>query len=136
MVTNLFVNLPVKDLERSKAFFTQLGFKFNPQFTDENAACLIFGSHMYAMLLTEKFFRTFTKKFLVDTRTTTEVINALFVESRTEVDQMVEAALKAGATLYREPDVMDFMYSRSFEDLDGHLWEVGWMDPAHVEPVD
>lgn len=133
MVTNIFVNLPVKDLEKTKNFFTQLGFKFNPQFTDEKAACLILGPNMYAMLLLEKFFKTFTPKFLADTRTTAEVINALFVESRAEVDQIVDAALKAGATLYREPDVMDFMYSRSFQDLDDHLWEVGWMDPAHIE---
>jgi predicted lactoylglutathione lyase len=135
MVTNIFINLPVKDLEKTKTFFTQIGFKFNPQFTDEKAACLILGPNMFAMLLLEKYFITFTPKFLADTRTTAEVINALFVESRAEVDQIVDAALKAGATLYREPDVMDFMYSRSFQDLDGHLWEVGWMDPAHVEPM-
>jgi uncharacterized protein len=136
MVTNIFVNLPVKDLERSRNFFTQLGFKFNPQFSDEKAQCLVLGANMYAMLLLEKFFTTFVTKKLADTQTTVEVITALFVESRAEVDQIVDAAIKAGASIYRDPDVMDFMYSRSFQDLDGHLWEVGWMDPQHIIPVE
>lgn len=134
MVTNIFVNLPVKDLDKTKQFWESIGFKFNPQFTDEKAGCLILGPNMYAMLLLEKFFTTFTPKNIADTKTSVEVINALFVENRAEVDKIVDDALKAGATLYREPDVMDFMYSRSFQDLDGHLWEVGWMDPAHIKP--
>lgn len=132
MATNIFVNLPVKDLEKSKAFFTQLGFEFNPQFTDEKAGCLVLGENIYAMLLLEKFFKSFITKDITDTNTSTEVINALFVDNRAEVDHIVDKAIRAGATIYREPDVMDFMYSRSFQDLDGHLWEIGWMDPKHV----
>jgi len=132
MATNIFVNLPVKDLEKSKAFFTNLGFKFDPQFTDEKAGCLILGPNIFAMLLLEKFFKSFITKELADSKTSAEVINALFVDDRAEVDQIVDKAVKAGAVIYRDPDVMDFMYSRSFQDLDGHLWEIGWMDPAHV----
>jgi uncharacterized protein len=135
MVSNIFVNLPVKDLERSKKFFTQLGFQFNPQFTDENAACLILGANIYAMLLVEPFFRTFTPKKIAETKTTAEVINALFVDDRAEVDRLADAALKSGGSFYRDPQEMSFMYGRSFQDPDGHLWEVGWMDPAHVEPA-
>ena len=133
MIQNIFVNLPVKDLERSKTFFTQMGFSFNPQFTDENAACLVLGPNIYAMLLMEKFYNTFTSKHIADTATTSEVINALMVESRTEVDALAEKAFKAGAGKYRDPEDMGFMYGRSFQDLDGHLWEIGWMDPAHIK---
>jgi predicted lactoylglutathione lyase len=133
MSIKIFVNLPVKDLKKSMEFFTGLGFSFNPQFTDENAACLVFSDSIYAMLLTEKFFKTFVTKEIADTTKTIEVINALFLDSRKEVDELVDKALKAGAGKYREPDEMDFMYSRSFSDLDGHLWEVGYMDPNHVQ---
>lgn len=114
-------------------FFTSLGFSFNPQFTDENAACLVFSESIYAMLLTEKFFKTFVTKEIADTNKTTEVINALFLDSRKAVDELVDKAMQAGAKKYRDPDEMDFMYSRSFSDLDGHLWEVGYMDPNHVQ---
>lgn len=134
MINNIFVNLPVKDLEKSKNFFTQMGFKFNPQFTDQNAACLILGSNMYAMLLVEKFFTDFTKRPLPETPKTAEVINSLFVENSADVDVLADKALKAGAVNYSDPQDMGFMYNRSFQDLDGHLWEIGWMDPAHVEP--
>ena len=134
MINNIFVNLPVKDLEKSKNFFTQMGFKFNPQFTDQNAACLILGSNMYAMLLVEKFFTDFTKRPLPETPKTAEVINSLFVENRADVDVLADKALKAGAVNYSDPQDMGFMYNRSFQDLDGHLWEIGWMDPAHIEP--
>ena len=133
MSTKIFVNLPVKDLKKSMEFFTRLGFSFNPQFTDENAACLVFSESIYAMLLTEKFFKTFVTKEVADTNKTTEVINALFLDSRKAVDELVDKAMQAGAKKYRDPDEMDFMYSRSFSDLDGHLWEVGYMDPNHVQ---
>jgi len=133
MSTKIFVNLPVKDLKKSMEFFTRLGFSFNPQFTDENAACLVFSESIYAMLLTEKFFKTFVTKEIADTNKTTEVINALFLDSRKAVDELVDKAMQAGAKKYRDPDEMDFMYSRSFSDLDGHLWEVGYMDPNHVQ---
>ena len=134
MVTDLFVNLPVKDLARSMEFFTKIGFSFNPQFTDENAACLVLGEHLYVMLLVEKFFNTFTPRKIADTQTTAEVINALMVESKAEVDRLHDAAMKAGAGFYRETEDMGFMYGRSFQDPDGHLWEIGWMDPSHLQP--
>jgi uncharacterized protein len=133
MINNLFVNLPVKDLEKSKAFFSQMGLSFNAQFTDENAACLVLGPNFYAMLLVEKFYSTFTKKQIANTATTSEVINALMVEKRSEVDDLADKAFKAGASKYRDPEDMGFMYTRSFQDLDGHLWEIGWMDPAHIK---
>ena len=133
MSTKIFVNLPVKDLKKSIDFFKSLGFTFNPQFTDERAACLVISEDIYFMLLLEKFFKTFMTKEIADTTKTAEVINALFLDSRQAVDELVDKALKAGAGKYREPDVMDFMYSRSFSDLDGHLWEVGYMDPDHVQ---
>jgi predicted lactoylglutathione lyase len=135
MINKIFVNLPVQDLKRSMSFFSSLGFTFNKQFTDENAACLVISDDIYAMLLTEKFFKTFIKKGIADSSKVTEVITALNSDSRAEVDALLEKALKAGAKEYREPEVYEWMYGRSFEDLDGHLWEVGYMDPAHVEPV-
>ena len=133
MSTKIFVNLPVKDLKRSMDFFKSLGFTFNPQFTDERAACLVVSENIFFMLLTEKIFKTFMSKEIADTNKTTEVINAVFFDNREAVDEIADKALKAGASKYREPDVMDFMYSRSFSDLDGHLWEVGYMDPNHVQ---
>ena len=133
MSTKIFVNLPVKNLKASMDFFTKLGFTFNAQFTDERAACLVISEDIFFMLLTEKTFKTFVVKEIADTSKTVEVINAIFVDNRKAVDEIVEKALKAGASKYREPDVMDFMYSRSFSDLDGHLWEVGYMDPDHVQ---
>jgi len=135
MINKIFINLPVKDLQKSMSFFSNLGFKINKQFTDENAACLVITDEIYAMLLLEKFFKTFIKKEIADSVKSTETILALMCESRAEVDVLVEKALKAGAKEYREPEIYEWMYGRSFEDLDGHLWEVGYMDPAHVEPV-
>ena len=135
MINKIFVNLPIKDLKRSMSFFSELGFTFNKQFTDENAACLVINDDIYAMLLTEKFYQTFIRKEIADSTKVSEVIVALNCESRGEVDVLVEKALKAGAKEYREPEVYEWMYGRSFEDLDGHLWELGYMDPAHVESV-
>lgn len=128
MATKIFVNLPVKNLDRTVQFFTRLGFKFNPQFTDENATCMIVGEDIFVMLLVEKFFKTFTPKEISDTHTSTEVIVALSADSREEVDKLVDTALSAGAKTTREPEVHDGMYGRAFEDLDGHLWEVGYID--------
>ena len=133
MVNDIFVNLTVEDLERSKNFFSQLGFSFNQQFTDENAACLILGEHIFAMLLVKKFFNTFTTKTIADTNTTSEVITALMVGTKEEVDRLADDAFNAGAKYYRDTEDMGFMYLRTFQDPDGHLWEVGWMDPSHVE---
>lgn len=129
MSTMIFVNLPVASLKRSMDFFTALGYTFNPQFTDENAACLVIEEdHIYAMLLTPEFFKRFTKKEIADSKQTTEAILALAVDSRQDVDALVDKALAAGGSASNEPDDQGFMYSRSFQDPDGHLWEVLYMD--------
>ena len=133
MPTQIFVNLPVKDLERSKNFFTALGYSFNSQFTDENAACLVISDNIYAMLLVEPFFKSFTQKEITDTSHSTEAILALGVDSREQVDELADKAMAAGAGKYNDPSDQGFMYSRSFQDPDGHLWEVLYMDPAHVQ---
>ena len=132
MNTKIFINLPVKDLNRSMAFFGQLGFTFNSMFTDENAACLIIGRDIYVMLLVEDFFKTFTKKELADAARSTEVILALSVESREKVDELVHKALAAGGKPSNEADDKGFMYDWGFQDPDDHLWEVNWMDPAAI----
>lgn len=129
---NIFVNLPVKDLEKTKEFFSKLGFSFNPQFTDEKAASLIISENIYAMLITEEYFKTFTKKEIADATKTTEVINALSVESREVVDEMVDKAIAAGGRVNRDPDDYGWMYSKSFEDLDGHIWEILWIDENNI----
>jgi predicted lactoylglutathione lyase len=124
MPRQLFVNLPVRDLDRSVKFFTALGFEFNPQFTDENATCMIIGSDCYAMLLVEKYFSTFTSKPIVDANGHVEVINAIGVDSREQVDTMADKALASGGSAFADPKDYGFMYQRSFQDPDGHLWEV------------
>ena len=125
----IFVNLPVKDLERSKRFFTALGFTFNPDFTDENAACLVISEHIYSMLIVEPFFRTFTSKNIAVTATDTEVILSLTHDSRADVDRRAEAAIVAGGTESRDPSDQGFMYTRQIQDPDGHLWEFFHMAP-------
>jgi uncharacterized protein len=130
---NIFVNLPVKDLEKTKEFFSKIGFEFNAQFTDKNAACLVIGDNIFAMLLTEDYFKTFTKKDLSNAANTTEVILALSAESREQVDEIVNAALSAGGSPSNDPVDHGFMYGWSFQDPDGHLWEVMYMDQSHVE---
>jgi predicted lactoylglutathione lyase len=129
MKTQLYVNLPVKDLKRSVEFFTALGFTFNPKFTDENATCMIIGENVSAMLLVEDFFKSFTKKEINDPRKTPEVILAVSVESRALVEDLMGKAVKAGATPSEAKDY-GFMYQHGFQDLDGHLWEVFYMDEA------
>ncbi|TKI56726.1 glyoxalase/bleomycin resistance/extradiol dioxygenase family protein [Brevibacillus antibioticus] len=126
----IFVNLPVKDLNKSIDFFTAIGYEFNPQFTDQNAACLVISENIFAMLLVEEFFQTFTKKELTDATRSTEVIVALSADSREQVDEIVSKALAAGATPSKDPIDHGFMYSWSFQDLDGHLWEFLYMDQA------
>ena len=133
MSTKIFVNLPVKDLERSKAFFAKLGYSFNPQFTDERAACMVISEDIYTMLLAEPFFKTFTRKEIADAAKTTEVLVALSADSKGKVDEMLRKALAAGAKEAREPMEHEFMFGRSFEDLDGHIWEVIWMDPSAID---
>ncbi|MFE4466354.1 VOC family protein [Oerskovia sp. NPDC056781] len=131
--TQIFVNLPVADLEKSKAFYTQLGFSINEQFTDENASCVVISDTIYVMLLTRDFFRRFTSKTIVDAQSATETINAISAESRTGVDELADRALAAGGSQTNPPQDEGFMYSRSFSDLDGHLWEVMYMDPSTIE---
>jgi predicted lactoylglutathione lyase len=134
MATKIFVNLPVKDLNRSIAFFTKLKYTFNPQFTDENATCMIISEDIYAMLLVEKFFKTFTPKTIPDAGKSTEVILALSADSRQDVDEMIARVLGAGGKESREIQDLGFMYSRGFEDPDGHLWEIFYMDPNTINP--
>ena len=124
MHDQLFVNLPIKDLPRSVAFFEKLGYTFNPQFTDENATCMILGENLFAMLLVESYFRTFIDKDVSDARRATEVLLAVPVASREAVDALLEKALAAGAKEPRPAQDHGFMYQRSYDDLDGHTWEV------------
>ena len=133
MARKIFVNLPVKDLDRSMTFFKALGFTFNAQFTDETAACMVISDDIFAMLLTHDKFKQFTPKAIADTSKTSEVLTALSAESKDEVNKMVDAALKAGGQKLRDPQDYGFMYERSFQDLDGHIWEIMWMDPAAVK---
>lgn len=128
----VFVNLGVADLDRSVDFFTKLGFEFDPQFTDENATCMVINDDAFVMLLRREFFTTFTKKDVADATTQTEAILALSAESREDVDGLVRSALAAGGTPSNDPVDQGFMYGSSFQDLDGHLWEVIWMDPGAV----
>lgn len=129
MINHIYVNLPVKDLARSKAFFSALGYGFNPQFSDENAACMIVSdNHIYVMLLVEPFFQTFTKKQIADTKTSTEVLICLSRPSRAAVDETVAKAVAAGGSVPREAVDMGFMYQHAFEDPDGHTWELAYME--------
>ncbi len=128
MTRQIFINLPVKDVKRSMNFFSQLGFSFNMQFTDDKAACLVIGENIYAMLLHEEFFKTFTKKELADATKVTEVLIAIDVESREAVDSMIQKAVNAGGTIYSNPSDHGWMYQHSFADLDGHQWEVFYSD--------
>ena len=133
MATKIFVNLPVKDLNSSKEFFGKLGYTFNAQFTDEKAACMIISEDIYAMLLTESFFKTFTTKEIADTSKATEMLICLSADSREQVDKLYNKAVAAGAKTPRDKNDMGFMYHASFEDLDGHTWEIMWMDPAAIQ---
>jgi predicted lactoylglutathione lyase len=129
MARQIFVNLPVKDLPRSVAFFTALGFSFNPQFTNDDATCMIVDENIFVMLLVEPFFRTFIDKALCDARTSTEVLVCLSCDSRAEVDELVAKAVAAGGTTPRPPQDYGFMYSHAFEDPDSHIWELVYMEP-------
>jgi predicted lactoylglutathione lyase len=135
MATNIFINLPVKDLNVSVAFFTQLGFSFNPQMTEEKGTCMVISDTINVMLLVEPFFQTFTAKPLVDAHQANEMIICLSADSRAEVDRIADAALAAGGhSVPQQPEnEMEFMYDRNFQDLDGHLWNVMYMDPAFTQ---
>lgn len=131
----MFVNLPINDLNASMAFFSALGFSFNKQFTDEKAACMVISDASCVMLLTKPFFKGFTSREICDTSTHSEALVALSCESRAEVDEIVAKALAAGGKNAWEKQDHGFMYGWSFYDLDGHHWEVFWMDPNAVQPA-
>jgi hypothetical protein len=132
MGTKIFVNLPVKDLKRSVEFFTVLGYKFNPQFTDETAACMIISEDIYVMQLTQAKFKEFTPKAICDATKNTEVLLCLSCESRRQVDEFVSKAVAAGGIIYSDPKDYGFMYQHGFQDLDGHIWELIYMEPSAV----
>jgi len=134
MATKIFVNLPVKELKKSIAFFTRLGFTFDPKFTDETATCMIVGADIFVMLLTHTKFKSFTPNPICDATQSTEVLVCLSSESRERVDEMVRKAVAAGGKVFRQPQDHGFMYEHGFQDLDGHIWEVIYMDPAAIKP--
>jgi predicted lactoylglutathione lyase len=133
MATKIFVNLPVKNLNKSIEFFTQLGYQFNPQFTDETATCMIVADDIFVMLLTEPKFQSFTPKPICDATKSTEVLVALSCDSRDAVNDLVRKAVAAGGTTYAEAKDYGFMYQHGYQDLDGHIWELFWMDPQALQ---
>jgi predicted lactoylglutathione lyase len=133
MNKQIFVNLPVKDLVKTKAFFSHLGYSFNAQFTNDDAACMVVSDTIFVMLLTEPFFKGFTKKAIANAHETTEVLVCLSCDSRAEVDDLVKKALAAGGKAPVAPQDHGFMYAHGFEDLDGHQWELVYMEPSHVQ---
>jgi uncharacterized protein len=133
MATSMFVNLPTSDLERSKAFFEGIGWKINPAFTDENAACVVIDENAFLMVLTREFYATFTDKPIVDPRVAVQTQTAFSRESREDVDAILEKALAAGGTEHRTAQDYGFMYSRDFEDPDGNLFGAVWMNPVAAE---
>jgi predicted lactoylglutathione lyase len=135
MATKIFVNLPVSDLKKSMDFFKQLGFGFNPQFSNDEAACLVLGENIFVMLLTHPHFRNFTKKPIADAHQSTEALICIDAASREEVDTMVRRALEAGGSLYADPQDHGWMYGHSFADPDGHQWEIGYMDEAALQAM-
>lgn len=130
----IFVNLPVKNLPRSRTFFEGMGYHFNPQFSNDQGACLVISDTIHAMLLTEPFFQTFIKKPISDAKKSTEVLICLSCESKAEVDQLVAKAVAGGGTTPNAVQDHGFMYSHGFEDLDGHTWELVYMDPNAAPP--
>jgi uncharacterized protein len=130
MATKIFVNLPVKNLKSSVDFFTKLGFTFDPKFTDETATCMVVAEDIFVMLLTEAKFKTFTPKQICDATKSTEVLVCLSTESREAVNEMVRKAVAAGGKTYNRPQDHGFMYGHGFQDLDGHIWELIYMQPA------
>ena len=134
MKTKIFINLPTKDLDKATAFYEKIGFTKNPKFSDENASWLAYDDVIHVMLLTHDFFKTFLgKKEIADAKKTTEVLNALSVESREAVNTFFEAAIAAWGKQHKDAYDHGFMYGRDFEDIDGHIWEIFWMDPKTSE---
>ena len=127
------MNVPVKDLDKSKEFFTAIGFSINPQFTDETAACVVITEDIYVMILTHEKFKQFTPKKISDATTTSEVLLALSFDSRDKVNEIAGKALEAGGSVANPPQDYGFMFTRSISDPDGHIWEFFWMDPANVQ---
>ena len=136
MPTSLFVNLPVDDLEKTMAFFGGLGYEFNPQFTNELAACMLIEENIFAMLLTKPHFESFIDRPISNAHESKEVLLALMLDSPQAVRDLCEKAFELGARRYKEPEDMGFMFSWGYEDLDGHIWELGWMDPNFVMPTE
>lgn len=136
MVQSIFINLPVQDLERSKAFYTALGFSINQQFTDENAACVVISDTIYVMLLTHDFFRRFTGKEIADATRVTEVLNCVGISERAGVDYLLQNAQRSGGAVTRAAKEENFMYGGAFEDPDGHIWETVYMDMGMQPPAD
>ncbi len=134
MATKIFVNLPVKDLNKSKEFFTKIGYTINPRFSDDTAACVVISEDIFAMILTHAKYKEFTKKEIADSTKTSEVLNCLSFDSKEKVNEFVDAALNAGATEPRQPMDYGFMFARSFDDLDGHTWEAMYMDMNAAPP--
>ena len=132
MARKIFVNLRVRDLKKSTVFFGKLGFTFNTQFTDETAACMVVSEDIYVMLLTHDKFKTFTPKQISDSTKSTEVLVCLSAGSRQEVNETVRKAVAAGGTTYNEPQDHGFMYGHGFQDLDGHIWELAFMEPSAI----
>ncbi len=128
MVTQVFINLPINSTKKSNSFFEQLGFKFNPLFSNDVATCLVINEHASVMLLEHVHFKKFTKKEIANAHQTTEVLLAITKNSKNEVDNFVVKAISLGATEASETQDEGFMYSRAISDLDGHIWEIGWMD--------
>lgn len=132
MATKIFVNLPVKELAKAMEFFRKLGFSFNAQFTDETAACMNVSQDIFVMLLTHDKFKSFTPNAICDATKNTEVLVCLSCETREKVDEMVRRAVAAGGTTYNKPQDHGFMYGHGFQDLDGHIWEVIYMEPSAI----
>ena len=133
MATKIFVNLPVKNLPKTKDFFGKLGFQFNAQFTDDTGACMVVSEDAYVMLLTHPKFKEFAPQAIADADKSTEVLVTLSCENRGKVDEMVAKAVAAGGRTYNKPKDYGFMYGHGFQDLDGHVWEVFYMDPSHIK---
>lgn len=132
MHKQIFVNLPVKDLQQSIKFYTSIGYTFNPHFTDETATCMVINDTIFVMLLTEAKFKGFSPNPIADAHKTTEVLLAVNCDTREDVDSVVEKAKAAGGREFKDPQDHGFMYTKSYQDLDGHVWEVFWMDPAQI----
>lgn len=135
MHSQIFVNLPVKNLPRSVDFFTKLGYTFNPQFTDEQATCMILGDNLFVMLLVEKFFGGFTSKAICDTSKSAETLTCVACSSREQIDELVAKARAAGAKVPRQAQDHGFMYAHGYEDLDGHTWELVHMTGLPPQPA-